>query len=116
MKLAIPISDFQHILGAQLEGEYTSSDLIQEVIYDTRKIIRTSGVAFFALNGPKQSGHPYIQKAYELGVRYFVVEKLPLENYPAAVFLKVTDTLKALQKLAKSRREHIKYPIVAIAG
>ena len=116
MKLAIPISDFQHILGAQLEGECTSSDLIQEVIYDTRKIIRTSGVAFFALNGPKQSGHPYIQKAYELGVRYFVVEKLPLENYPAAVFLKVTDTLKALQKLAKSRREHIKYPIVAIAG
>lgn len=116
MKLAIPISDFQHILGAQLEGECTSSDLIQEVIYDTRKIIRTSGVAFFALNGPKQSGHQYIQKAYELGVRYFVVEKLPLENYPAAVFLKVTDTLKALQKLAKSRREHIKYPIVAIAG
>ncbi len=116
MKLAIPISDFQHILGAQLEGEYTSSDLIQEVIYDTRKIIRTTGVAFFALNGPKQTGHQYIQKAYELGVRYFIVEKLPLENYPAAVFFIVTDTLIALQELAKSRREHIKYPIVAIAG
>jgi hypothetical protein len=57
MKLAIPISDFQHILGAQLEGECTSSDLIQEVIYDTRKIIRTTGVAFFSLKGPKQSGH-----------------------------------------------------------
>jgi len=48
MKLAIPISDFQRILDAQLEGDILSPDLIQEVVYDTRKIIRTSGVVFFA--------------------------------------------------------------------
>lgn len=116
MKLAIPISDFQHILSAQLEGVSTSNDLIQEVVYDTRKIIRTSGVVFFALKGPQQNGHQYIRKAYDLGVRYFVVEKIPSEKYNAAVFFQVTDTLKALQELAIARRQQIKYPIVAIAG
>ena len=116
MKLAIPISDFQRILDAQLEGDIPSHDLIQEVVYDTRKIIRTSGVVFFALKGPQQNGHQFIQKAYEVGVRYFVVEKIPKEKYPLAIFFQVTDALKALQKLALARREQIKYPIVAIAG
>ncbi len=116
MKLAIPISDFQRILDAQLEGDIPSHDLIQEVVYDTRKIIRTSGVVFFALKGPQQNGHQFIQKAYEVGVRYFVVEKIPKEKYPSAIFFQVTDALKALQKLAMARREQIKYPIVAIAG
>ena len=116
MKLAIPISDFQHILSAQLEGVYSANDLVQEVVYDTRKIIRTSGVVFFALKGPQQNGHQYIRKAYELGIRYFVVEKVPHEKFSAAVFFKVADVLKALQELGTKRREQIEYPIVAIAG
>ena len=116
MKLDIPISDFQHILSAQLEGDSTSNESIQEVVYDTRKIIRTTGVVFFALKGPQQNGHQYIRKAYELGVRYFVVEKIPSEKYTAAVFFQVPDTLQALHELAIARRQQIKYPIVAIAG
>ena len=116
MKLAIPISDFQLLLGAQLEGEPPTNALIHEVVYDTRKIIRNAGVVFFALDGPQRNGHQFIAQAYALGIRYFVVEDLPSEKYSAAVFFKVKDCLKALQDLAKSHREKIKYPIVAIAG
>ncbi|MFM8595918.1 MAG: alanine racemase [Flavobacteriales bacterium] len=116
MKLAIPISDFQLLLGAQLEGEAPTNALIHEVVYDTRKIIRNTGVVFFALDGPQRNGHQFIAQAYALGIRFFVVQDLPSEKYPEAVFFKVNDCLKALQDLAKAHREKIKYPIVAIAG
>jgi alanine racemase len=77
MKLALSSREFQKIIEATSVGEQAQEHVVHEVVYDTRKITRTAGVVFFALHGPKQNGHIFIQKAYDLGIRHFVVEALP---------------------------------------
>jgi len=90
--------------------------LIQEVIYDSRKISRSEGVAFFGLNGPKRSGFEFVQTAFDKGIRIFVLDQQPAEVQPAACYYIVEDVLAALQKLAAFHRKKINYPILAITG
>lgn len=115
MKLELTYSE----LCSQLNGKSVGVpfvDLIQEVVYDTRKINPSAGLVFFALNGPFRCGESYISAAYDKGVRVFVVHQVPENNYLDASFIVVDDTLAALQMLAKSYRDQLTYPILAIAG
>ena len=116
MKLALPSLEFQKIIAATSAVEQAQELVIHEVVYDTRKITRTAGVVFFALQGPKQNGHAFVQQAYELGIKHFVVEELPVKMHADASYYLVDDALAALQKLAIYRRSQLKYPVVAIAG
>ncbi len=115
MNLKLTITAFAEITQAEMLG---SNELIfiREVAYDTRKIVRTEGVVFFALKGAKQSGLAYIESAYDQGIRNFVVEEQPRKPHPEATYFMVKDALLALQKLAAFHRQNIKYPIVAITG
>ena len=115
MKLELTYSE----LCSQLNGKSVGVpfvDLIQEVVYDTRKINPSAGLVFFALNGPFRCGESYISAAYDKGVRVFVVHQVPENNYLDASFIVVDNTLAALQMLAKSYRDQLTYPILAIAG
>ena len=115
MKLELTYSE----LCSQLNGKSVGVpfvDLIQEVVYDTRKINPSAGLVFFALNGPFRCGESYISAAYDKGVRVFVVHQVPENNYLDASFIVVDHTLAALQMLAKSYRDQLTYPILAIAG
>ncbi len=106
-------------LCAQLNGKcegIPSNVLIQEVVYDTRKIIPSDGLVFFALKGIFRQGESYISEAYEKGVRVFVVHQVPENTWKDASFIQVNDTLVALQLLAKNYRNKLNYPILAIAG
>lgn len=90
---------------------------IQELIIDTRKIANASHALFFALRGPLRDGHQYIHHAYEKGIRFFVVENLPSsDSYAGAIFLKVPNTLKALQSIGKFQRAQFNYPVIGITG
>jgi alanine racemase len=71
---------------------------------------------FFALKGAKQSGFAHISSAYQLGLRNFVVEEVPLQPLPEANYFVVKDSLFALQRLAAFHRQRITYPILAITG
>lgn len=92
------------------------SGLVQEVVYDSRKINPSPGLVFFALTGPFRDGHHFIANAYEKGVRIFVVHKIPKNNWLDASFIIVDDVLLALQILAGNYRKQLNYPILAIAG
>jgi alanine racemase len=116
MKLALSSLEFQQILEATSVGDETQEFVVQELIYDTRKITRTTGVVFFALKGPKQNGHAFIQRAYELGIRLFVVEALPEKINTDATYFLVSDALTAIQQLAIYRRRQLHYPVLVIAG
>jgi alanine racemase len=116
MKLALSSREFQKIIEATSVGEQAQEHVVHEVVYDTRKITRTAGVVFFALHGPKQNGHIFIQKAYDLGIRHFVVEALPEKTNTDATYYVVSDTLAAIQKLAIYRRSQFQFPVVVIAG
>ncbi len=64
-------------------------------------------------------GNNYISDLYRRGVRNFVVQDVPAGYstvYPDANFLKVADSLVALQRLAERHRDEYDIPIVGITG
>ncbi len=116
MKLNKTYSDFgKTIKGISLTGEATF--IVDQIVYDTRKIVQEERTVFFALTGEFRNGHAFIESAYSKGIRMFVVSKpVDLDNFPEAHFIKVKDCLIALQDLAKAHRLQYDYPIIAITG
>jgi alanine racemase len=116
LKLNIAFSDFCQIVN----GRTASSDhsgYVQAVYTDTRSIIPTQSLVFFALHGPFRNGHAFVSEAYAKGCRLFVIDELlPIEHYPEARFVVVKDTMQALQFLARFHRSRFSYPVVAITG
>lgn len=73
------------------------------VTTDTRTL--KGGEMFFALKGENFDGNEYAQKALELGARYAVVNKsAPVAASDDPRLVKVDDTLKTLQELARWHR------------
>lgn len=114
MRLALSYQD----LSEQLQVTLPNSDrVIRNVAFDTRRIVTGTDVLFFALRGEFRDGHTFIQAAYDKGVRTFVVsEKINIDSYAGAEFIRVEDTLIALQKLAKTHRERFSIPVISITG
>ena len=115
MKLSLTHAQFIDILGATCIGAQTNL-MVQEVVYDSRKISRSDGVAFFGLNGPKQSGFDFVTDALQKGIRALVLDQQPTEVHPDANYYIVPNVLEGLQKLAAFHRQRISYPLLAITG
>ena len=93
-----------------------SEGVMQQIIYDSRRSKKEHGTVFFAFNGNYRDGHSFLGEVYSKGVTCFVISKVPTTYFKDATYILVEDTLKALQKIAKSHREKFSYPIIAIAG
>ncbi len=95
-----------------------SASEIEELIIDSRKPVSTPNALFFALVTQKNDGHRYIEEMYKKGVRVFVVSKQPItfEPFPLATFIKVSNTLIALQRFAVKHRELFSLPVIGITG
>ncbi len=91
---------------------------IQWLLTDSRSLSFPSETLFFALKTERNDGHKYISELYRQNMRYFVVSELPTDakNMPDAVFLKVENTLSALQKLAAAHRSLFNIPVIGITG
>src|SRR5690348_17201655 len=109
------------IIGARITGgpdQLSSTDIpIEYLLTDSRKVFAPSQTLFFALKGQRRNGHQFINELYKKGVRSFVIsETVDETQYPAANFLKVTDTLVALQSLAAYNRKQYTIPVIGITG
>ena len=104
------------LINAERYGEADAR--IGFILTDSRSLCFPEETLFFALKSDRNDGHRYIPELYRRGVRNFAVEVLPesSSSYKDANFLKVADTLKALQMLAKKHRETFHIPIVGITG
>lgn len=109
------------LIGAHRYG--TQETNIRWLLTDSRSLCFPEETLFFALKTKRNDGHRYIDDLYRRGVRNFVVEELPIvqgakwqEAYPEANFLKVVDTLAALQRLAERHRDEFNIPVVGITG
>jgi UDP-N-acetylmuramoyl-tripeptide--D-alanyl-D-alanine ligase len=71
-----------------------------------------AGECFFAIAGENFDGHNYLRQAFENGALCAVVSK----DLPGDSLLKVTDTVKALGKLARWYRNACDFKVVAITG
>jgi Alr-MurF fusion protein len=91
--------------------------LIQQIHIDTRLMHEDQHAMFVCLDA-KRAGTDFIPSAYSLGCRTFLVpETYQLDsNFHDACFLKVENTLVALQKISQSHRERFHYPVIGITG
>ena len=90
--------------------------LIQELLTDSRKLTSPEHSLFFAIVTSRNDGHHYITELYQKGVRCFCVSKMPTQPLQDAAFIRVDDTLQALQQLAEAHRTRFNYPVIGITG
>ncbi len=119
------------LIGARRVG--AADTTVGRVLTDSRSLCFPEETLFFALKSERNDGHRYIVDLYRRGVRSFVVETLPgevswpvngsintsketLADFPDANFLKVTNALAALQRLAERHRDECRIPVVGITG
>lgn len=90
---------------------------IEELVIDTRKVAEPENALFIAIKTNRRDGHNFIQQGYEKGIRNFLVsENVDVLNYPASSFIKVNDTLQALQQIATGYRKQFDIPVIGITG
>ena len=105
------------LIGARRYGDKDTN--IGFILTDSRSLCFPEETLFFALKSERNDGHNYIPELYRRGVRNFVVTDVPkgyASDYPEANFLKVVNTLEALQRLAERHRDEFNIPIVGITG
>ena len=80
---------------------------------DTREI--KDGDAYIALKGERFDGNDFCKNAVNNGAKVCIVSK-DIEPVNAETIIKVEDTLKALQDIAKFKRMQYDIPVVAVTG
>ena len=94
-----------------------SSVPVEELVIDTRKVAEPEKALFIALKTSRRDGHSFIQQGYEKGIRNFLIsEDVDVKQYPASSFIKVNDTLQALQQIAAGYRKQFDIPVIGITG
>ena len=94
-----------------------SSVPVEELVIDTRKVAEPEKALFIALKTNRRNGHSFIQQGYEKGIRNFLIsEDVDVQQYPASSFIKVNDTLHALQQIAAGYRKQFDIPVIGITG
>lgn len=91
---------------------------VSDIVTDSRNLSFTEGMVFFAISGKNHDGHQFIGNLYARGIRVFVAERLPegVEKLSEAAFIKVPDSITALQDIAVARRKAFISPVIAVTG
>ena len=112
------ISNIASITSGKIHGTGDASNIIKNLLIDSRKLSNAETSLFFAIKGDRHDGHSYIQELFEKGVHHFVVSKLPenSQQYTGANFILVADTLIALQVLCANHRKQFHVPVIGITG
>lgn len=110
------LDEIARITGGFVLGQ--SSVKLNRILTDSRSLNMPGETLFVAIKGSSHDGHNYIQDLYNKGVRQFMVTSMVRQPslFPAAGFLCVDDTLKAIQKLAAHYRSQYTAPVTAITG
>ena len=80
---------------------------------DTREI--KEGDTYIALKGENFDGNDFCQNAIDNGAKVCIVSK-DIEKINGATIIKVEDTLKVLQDIARYKRMQYDIPVVAVTG
>lgn len=80
------------VLQAVYLQKANTTDAIEHLQIDSRRIIHPQSTIFFALQTGRRDGHAFIKDCYHKGVRSFIVQKkIELVDFPEANFLLVDD-------------------------
>ncbi|MFV0392306.1 MAG: bifunctional UDP-N-acetylmuramoyl-tripeptide:D-alanyl-D-alanine ligase/alanine racemase [Paludibacteraceae bacterium] len=91
---------------------------IRWLLTDSRSLSFPAETLFFALKTDRNDGHKYITELYRRQLRYFVISQdiQDKADMPDAIFIRVEDTLQALQAVASVHRAQFDIPVVGITG
>jgi len=81
---------------------------------DTRTL--RPGQAFVALTGPNHDGHDYLDDAVEAGAPILIVQRPDAPRAHGVAVIRVTDTERALLRLAAWHRGRLSATVLAITG
>ena len=110
------IKNITQIIEGELFAPHEIADSeIQQIVTDSRTFFGGNNTLFFALIGPRNNGHHYIDELIKKGISAFVVSDKKYISQEAA-FILVKDTTLALQNLAEHHRKRYNYPVVGITG
>ncbi len=99
------------------EGNLSKDCSITQLLTDSRRLRDAEQTLFFALKTEKNNGSNYIGDLYQKEVRAFVIQDdFDTTPFPEACFIKVEDSLKALQLLVRHHRKQFDIPVVGITG
>ena len=111
--LGMTIREIAGVIGADTPA--TGSDkLIRSVSTDTRDL--RPGELFFALQGDRFDAHEFARVAAEKGAAALVLTKEVAGIPSGTPVLIVSDTLKALQVLARYNRSKRNLPVIGVTG
>jgi alanine racemase len=97
--------------------QHDNDIVLEELVIDSRKVAQPENAMFVALTTQRRDGHSFIEGAYEKGIRNFLVSKdVDTVVYEGANFVKVKDTLTALQNIAAMYRKSFDIPVIGITG
>ena len=96
--------------------ENSNSIVIDHISIDSRSLQNGKTTLFFALVGPNNNGHIYIEELIQKGVQNFVVTSIPENLKDKANFLLVENSIVALQEFAAYYRNLYQFPIIGITG
>lgn len=114
----MPAYTVQHIasvMHGNVAGSFNGN--IEHLLIDSRRVVFPAASLFFAIASPLRDGHRFIDDAYQKGIRAFVISK-PVETsaWPEASFIRVANTITALQELAAHHRRQFSLPVIGITG
>jgi len=102
---------------------------VHELCIDSRQLLHPAHALFFAFKTEKNDGHRFIGKLIERGVRQFIVtrsladlkkillsEGISAEEIEQCHFIRVKETLSALQTIALQHRLQYSCPVIGITG
>jgi alanine racemase len=113
--MSITLNSIIPVIAAKWEG--TQADASFDTIsIDSRSLQNSASTLFFALVGPNNDAHTYIDELLSIGVTNFVVNDIPTGLHDKANFLVVENTLEALQKFAGYYRSQFSFPIIGLTG
>ncbi|WP_413999919.1 bifunctional UDP-N-acetylmuramoyl-tripeptide:D-alanyl-D-alanine ligase/alanine racemase [Flavobacterium sp. W1B] len=102
-----------------LDAKYFGIDpeaIIDAVSIDSRSLQNGTHTLFFAVVGPNNDAHVFIDDLITIGVHNFVVTHIPEKCSDRANFLVVEDTLDALQQFAAYHRSLFDFPVIGLTG
>ncbi|MBN1597894.1 MAG: bifunctional UDP-N-acetylmuramoyl-tripeptide:D-alanyl-D-alanine ligase/alanine racemase [Bacteroidales bacterium] len=110
------LKQISEITKGYLVGD--ESVIINSVEIDSRQVIISSDSIFIAISGKRHDGHDFIEELIDKGISNFIVEVIPRLNLKLKPinFIKVEDSIDALQCIASYHRRHLKMSVIAITG
>jgi len=113
---SINLSEFVENTGGEFISQAPNKPF-NKIEFDTRRIIDGKHSLFVVIKGENHDGHKYIQDAWNLGVRNFIIsDSSYAKTLPESNVLLVQNALDALQSIAKKYRSLMPLSIIGITG